>query len=71
MQHWVTALEQYSLNEVIQGSWAKFKQSLSRQSVFEDLVTLHNDFLDAVKRQTVDIISLNKLIQIVLDVIYK
>jgi hypothetical protein len=56
MQHFVSVLEQYSLIEVIQSQWTIFKANLSHQTVFEDLIKLHNDFLDAIKHQSVDII---------------
>lgn len=56
MSHFVTALEQYTLIEVIQSQWVVFKSSLGQQTVFEDLIKLHNEFLDSIKHQSVDII---------------
>lgn len=68
MQHFVSVLEQYTLIEVIQSSWSVFKQSMGQQHAFEDLIKLHNDFLDAVKAQSVDVLQIQKLASIVLDV---
>jgi len=49
MQHFIQVLEQYTLIEVIQASWTVFKQNLAHQTIYEDLIKLHNDFLDSVK----------------------
>ena len=58
MQHFVSVLEQYTLIEVIQAAWVFFKQNLANQTVFEDLIKLHNEYLDSIKQQSVDIIPL-------------
>jgi hypothetical protein len=58
MQHFVSVLEQYTLIEVIQAAWVVFKQNLAHQTVFEDLIKLHNEYLDSIKQQSVDIIPL-------------
>jgi hypothetical protein len=58
MQHFVSVLEQYTLIEVIQPAWVIFKQNLAHQTVFEDLIKLHNEYLDSIKQQSVDIIPL-------------
>lgn len=46
MQHFVTMLEQYAMTEVIESLWTTFRESLAHITVFEDLIKLHNDFLD-------------------------
>ena len=67
MQHFIQVLEQYTLIEVIQASWTVFKQNLAHQTIYEDLIKLHNDFLDSVKQQSVDIIQLNQLTSLILE----
>ena len=49
MQHFIAVLEQYTLIEVIQTTWVIFKQNLAHQTIFEDLIKLDNDYLDAIK----------------------
>lgn len=68
MQHFISVLEQYTQIEVIQTSWTIFKQNLAHQTIFEDLIKLHNEFLDTIKRQSVDIIQLKDLLQMILSV---
>ena len=68
MQHFISVLEQYTQIEVIQASWTVFKQNLAHQTVFEDLIKLHNEYLDTIKRQSVDIIQLKDLLQMILSV---
>lgn len=48
MQHFISMMEQYALTEVIEASWKNFKDSLTRIQDFEDLIKLHNDFLDQI-----------------------
>lgn len=54
--------------EVIQTQWVLFKGNLAHQTVFEDLIKLHNEFLDSVKHQSVDIIQLGNIVVIILKV---
>ena len=68
MQHFVSVLEQYTLIEVIQAAWVIFKQNLVHQTVFEDLIKLHNEYLDSIKQQSVDIIPLQDLQKLVTEV---
>lgn len=49
MEHFVKVLDQYTQLEVIQAAWTIFKQNLTHQTVFEDLIKLHNEFLDSIK----------------------
>mmetsp|Transcript_42979 Transcript_42979/g.31384 ORF Transcript_42979/g.31384 Transcript_42979/m.31384 type:complete len:114 (+) Transcript_42979:44-385(+) len=51
MQHFISMMEQFVLTEVIEALWTKFKESLTNISVFEDLIRLHNDFLDKVMQK--------------------
>ncbi|CDW78602.1 lissencephaly type-1-like motif-containing protein [Stylonychia lemnae] len=48
MHHFTSTLEQYALTEVIHSSWQTFKNNLPHQYMFEDLIRLHNDFLDQI-----------------------
>ena len=48
MQHFTQMLEQYALTEVVEGSWQIFKNNLPHQVYFEDLIRLHNEFLDNI-----------------------
>ena len=41
---------------------------MGQQRVFEDLIKLHNGFLDSIKAQSVDVLQVNQLTSIVLDV---
>ena len=68
MQHFVSVLEQYTMIEVIQAAWVIFKQNLAHQTVFEDLIKLHNEYLDSIKQQSVDIIPLQDLQKLVTEV---
>lgn len=46
MQHFVSMLEEYVLMEVISAKWKTFKDALTKIQIFEDIIKLHNEFLD-------------------------
>ena len=48
MQYFVTLIEEYVMYEVIQNQWTQFKQQLVKIQLFEELVDLHNNYLNAV-----------------------
>lgn len=48
MQYFVTLIEEYILNEVIQSQWLAFKTALEKIDLFEELVELHNNYLNTV-----------------------
>ena len=48
MHYFATLIEEYVLVEVIQTQWVYFKNSLENIMLFEELVDLHNNYLDTI-----------------------
>lgn len=48
MQYFVTLIEEYVMYEVIQNQWIQFKAQLVRIQLFEELVDLHNNYLNTI-----------------------
>ena len=48
MHYFVSSMEEYVMVEVIESSWAMMKQKLAQINLFEELVALHNDYLDVI-----------------------
>ena len=48
MQYFVRMLEEYVMMEVIEAEFSKLKKELAKVNLFEELVALHNQFLDNI-----------------------
>ena len=48
MHYFVSLIEEYVLYEVIHSQWLHFKKGLASLTLFEELVDLHNSYLDTV-----------------------
>jgi len=48
MHHFVQMIEQYCQTEVIEAAWSRFRKGMAQIQLFEDLVRIHNEFLDHV-----------------------
>jgi len=48
MHYFASLLEEYVMFEVIQSEWLHFKKALTSISLFEELVDLHNNYLNAI-----------------------
>jgi intracellular septation protein A len=48
MHYFVSLIEEYVLYEVIHNQWLQFKKGLTSLTLFEELVDLHNTYLDTV-----------------------
>jgi hypothetical protein len=48
MNYFVRMLEENIMTEVIEVEWTAFRKSLSKASLFEEIVTLHNRYLDTI-----------------------
>jgi hypothetical protein len=48
MHYFASLLEEYVMFEVIQSEWLNFKKALTSISLFEELVDLHNNYLNAI-----------------------
>jgi hypothetical protein len=48
MYYFTSLLEEYVMNEVIQTEWLRFKKALTSISLFEELVDLHNGYLNTI-----------------------
>ena len=48
MQYFVRMFEEYVMTEVIEAEFASLKTKLTEISLFDDLLSMHNRFLDAI-----------------------
>ena len=48
MHYFVTSMEEYIMVEVIELSWSILRKKLQTINMFEELVALHNDYLDVI-----------------------
>jgi len=40
--------EEYVMTEVIETEWTSFRKTLTQATLFEEIVTLHNRYLDTI-----------------------
>lgn len=48
MQHFIDTLSQYSLTVIIETNWTKLREKIKDVIIYEDVMRLHNDFLNRV-----------------------
>ena len=48
MHNFVSTFEEYLMVDAVDSRWEHLKKKLSSVQVFEDLVQLHNDYLDQI-----------------------
>ena len=48
MHYFINRIEEYVQIDVIQSQWTVFKSKLSQLNYFEELVNLHNQYLDRI-----------------------
>ena len=48
MQYFLKTIDEYVMVAVIQSQWKIFKKQLAQINYFEDLISLHNAYLDTI-----------------------
>ena len=48
MNYFVRMFEEYVMTEVIEAEWTNFRKALGKASLFEEIVGLHNRYLDTI-----------------------
>lgn len=48
MQHFLQVLDEYAMIEVIQAAWENLRSKLPTLNSFDQLVQLHQDYLDEI-----------------------
>jgi hypothetical protein len=51
MNYFVRMFEEYVMTEVIEVEWTNFRKTLGKANLFEDIVTLHNRYLDTISEK--------------------